>query len=605
VPSDTSFPITNLPFGVCSTTKGDASSPLVAQKRCVTILGDTIVDLGVLQDAGVFDRIDGLSAQAFAGPTLNKFASHPREIRMQVRRRLMELFHVDGDDVLRSNEALQTVAFSNAADVTMHMPIDVKAYSSVQQQLPEDENGTLPSLSNLKSASVQVSGGQLLLPQIATKDGAHEACKVVDCEVKIACIIGGASIESGKSDDRIFGYCIVSDWVAQDGAASMHFGSVMSPWIVTSFALKPFMSKRSDASGQENGSTVKKQLEMTFESVGSKGSQQNSAAKSSDFADIHADAVDLISRSVAQKGPSSLQAGEMLACHILHTIPSGNGSSNSLFSGDTVKVDGHVSRIGFGSCDTTLQSVADVESQPEEVLAPAERYCDFKLYGYAASSSTWRVRIALHAKKLSFENIPVDLKAGEHRTPEFLAKNPHGQVPVLEYKDVASDEIKYMSQSVAIIELLDSIYPDKKSLYPHDGRHKVAAREMVEIVNAGIQPLQNRVLVGTLQQLSEGKIDGKEFGHSVITKGLRSLEVLAKAHQQEFLGPYSVGSFAPSIADAYIIPQLNNAVNVYGVDVATEFPTLAKVAKLCAEHPWFLPSHPSKQPDAPPAAGVV
>ena len=45
-------------------------------------------------------------------------------------------------------------------------------------------------------------------------------------------------------------------------------------------------------------------------------------------------------------------------------------------------------------------------------------------------------------------------------------------------------------ESVAIIELLEDLYP-RPSLYPREPKERARVRAMVEIINAGIQPLQN------------------------------------------------------------------------------------------------------------------
>ncbi|RVW54522.1 Glutathione S-transferase F13 [Vitis vinifera] len=58
-----------------------------------------------------------------------------------------------------------------------------------------------------------------------------------------------------------------------------------------------------------------------------------------------------------------------------------------------------------------------------------------KLHGIPMSTCTTRVLTCLHEKGLDFELVPVNLFAGEHKQPPFLAKNPFGQIPVLEDGD--------------------------------------------------------------------------------------------------------------------------------------------------------------------------
>lgn len=54
------------------------------------------------------------------------------------------------------------------------------------------------------------------------------------------------------------------------------------------------------------------------------------------------------------------------------------------------------------------------------------------LYGNRDSGSTHRVRLLMHRIALPHRYVEVDLAAGEHREPWFLALNPFGQVPVLQ-----------------------------------------------------------------------------------------------------------------------------------------------------------------------------
>ncbi|TFK27922.1 glutathione S-transferase [Coprinopsis marcescibilis] len=55
-----------------------------------------------------------------------------------------------------------------------------------------------------------------------------------------------------------------------------------------------------------------------------------------------------------------------------------------------------------------------------------------KLYGWPKSTCTQRVACALIEKKVPFEFIMVDLFKGESKTPEYIAKQPFGQVPCLD-----------------------------------------------------------------------------------------------------------------------------------------------------------------------------
>ena len=83
-----------------------------------------------------------------------------------------------------------------------------------------------------------------------------------------------------------------------------------------------------------------------------------------------------------------------------------------------------------------------------------------RLYEFGPTRSI-RARWTLQELGVPFESVPVNLAAGEHRRPEFLAINPAGKVPVL----VDGDFV--LTESVAIVLYLAEKYPDK-GLMPID-----------------------------------------------------------------------------------------------------------------------------------------
>ncbi|MDJ0660763.1 MAG: glutathione S-transferase [Crocosphaera sp.] len=54
-----------------------------------------------------------------------------------------------------------------------------------------------------------------------------------------------------------------------------------------------------------------------------------------------------------------------------------------------------------------------------------------KLYGHELSGNSYKVRLFLELLQLEYEWIRVDLMKGEHKSQEYLALNPFGQVPLL------------------------------------------------------------------------------------------------------------------------------------------------------------------------------
>jgi len=92
-----------------------------------------------------------------------------------------------------------------------------------------------------------------------------------------------------------------------------------------------------------------------------------------------------------------------------------------------------------------------------------------KLYNHSQAPNPRRVRIFAAEKGIKLALEEINILAGKSRTPEFLAKNSSGGVPVLEL-----DDGSYLSESVAICRYLEGLHPEPNLL----GRD---LREQVEI----------------------------------------------------------------------------------------------------------------------------
>jgi glutathione S-transferase len=68
------------------------------------------------------------------------------------------------------------------------------------------------------------------------------------------------------------------------------------------------------------------------------------------------------------------------------------------------------------------------------------------LYEYAASGNCYKIRLLLHELGIPLHRIEIDILKRESRTPEFLAKNPNGRVPLLELEPG-----KFLAESNAIL----------------------------------------------------------------------------------------------------------------------------------------------------------
>lgn len=208
----------------------------------------------------------------------------------------------------------------------------------------------------------------------------------------------------------------------------------------------------------------------------------------------------------------------------------------------------------------------------------------YTLYGYWRSSCSWRVRIALHLKGVAFENVPVHLVAdgGHQHRADYLQKNPMAQVPTL-----VSEE-GTLSQSLPIIEYLDARHPEP-ALLPSEPFQRAQTRALAEMINSGVQPIQNLAVL----QYVVGELGGDKlaWGRHWIQRGLDRFEQAV----QQTAGTYCMGERI-TLADLCLIPQLYNARR-FGCD-EQNWAALKHVETACVSHPAFQAAHPDRQPDA-------
>lgn len=117
------FDVDNLPLGVFS------NPPHVLTPRCCTRLGDIVIDLAVLEEAGLFDDIPGLGAGVFCQETINAFIEHPSNVWSAFRKRMTDILSRDESEAFQSNFRLQEAAFHLVTEVQMHLPIKVGDYT--------------------------------------------------------------------------------------------------------------------------------------------------------------------------------------------------------------------------------------------------------------------------------------------------------------------------------------------------------------------------------------------------------------------------------------------------------------------------------------------
>lgn len=216
-----------------------------------------------------------------------------------------------------------------------------------------------------------------------------------------------------------------------------------------------------------------------------------------------------------------------------------------------------------------------------------------KLYGYFRSSASYRVRIALNLKGISYEQATIHLvkNGGEQFTPAYRILNPEGLVPALQ--DEFDGETATLTQSMAIIEYLDEVYPEV-ALLPSTPMDRAYVRALALSIACEIHPLNNlrvlKYLSGTLQVSDEQK--NTWYRHWCET-GLAVLE--KKLAEDKRTGRFCFGD-APGFADCFLIPQIANAQR-FNCDL-TGMPVIMGINQACSEHPAFIKAAPANQPDA-------
>lgn len=257
VSQNSDFSLQNLPYGVFST-KHDP------RPRIGTRLGDTVIDLAVLDEAMFF----GKRYNFFANATLNQFMEAGRSVWMEIRRRLI-------DELSKTNYQIKREALISIQDAQMYLPVAIGDYTdfyasrehatNVGVMFRGKENALMPNWLHLpvgyhgRASSVVISGTEVVRPrgQVARKDAPPEfsASRQLDFELEVGFFVGKGNnlsepIAIENAREHIFGMVLLNDWSARDIQAweyqplgpflAKNFATSISPWVVTMDALEPF-----------------------------------------------------------------------------------------------------------------------------------------------------------------------------------------------------------------------------------------------------------------------------------------------------------------------------------------------------------------------------
>ena len=207
------------------------------------------------------------------------------------------------------------------------------------------------------------------------------------------------------------------------------------------------------------------------------------------------------------------------------------------------------------------------------------------LYGYALSSASYRVRIALGLKRLQFTSISLNLRSGEQRLEGYLQINSQGFVPAL-----ALDDGTVLTQSAAIIEYLDEIHADPP-LLPTAPLARARVRALSQAITCDVHPLNNlRVLQYLEKDLGHDKtLRDAWYGHWV-RMGFDAIE--RRLVRDAETGRFCHGD-APTLADVCLVPQVFNARR-FAVDLGP-YPRIVGIDAACRELPEFQAAAPDRQ----------
>lgn len=203
------------------------------------------------------------------------------------------------------------------------------------------------------------------------------------------------------------------------------------------------------------------------------------------------------------------------------------------------------------------------------------------LYHYFRSSSSWRVRWALDIKGIAYTAVAVNLLKSEQQQQDYLGKNPLGLVPALEH------EGHLLAESVAILEYLEERFPTP-ALLPADALGRARVRQLVQIISADTQPLQNLSVLRHLGKLDPAGELPKQWARHYITRGLDAYEALL--HKPDWpAGVFSYGD-ALSMAELCLVPQCYNARR-QGLDLGS-WPRLSAIEAAALATAAAQSSHP-------------
>ena len=210
------------------------------------------------------------------------------------------------------------------------------------------------------------------------------------------------------------------------------------------------------------------------------------------------------------------------------------------------------------------------------------------LYDYWRSSASYRVRIALNLKGLSYEQRSVNLvkDGGEQHFESYREVNPQGLVPALVHGD------RVLTQSLAICEYLDAVF-EGKELLPRDPYLAANVRAQALTIACDIHPLNNLRVQNYLKgHLGASPDQAVIWMNHWVSAGFGSVEAQLQKSKSKCLWGDEPGLF-----ECFLIPQVYNAER-FDCDLSA-FPAVTELTEYCRSLSAFINAAPQQQADAP------
>lgn len=166
------------------------------------------------------------------------------------------------------------------------------------------------------------------------------------------------------------------------------------------------------------------------------------------------------------------------------------------------------------------------------------------LYGFDGSTYVRTVKMVLADKGIAYDQVPVNVLAGEPRQPEHLARHPFGKVPVLDIDGMR------LRETEAICRYLDETRP-QPPLVPHNPRDRARMSEIIGLIDSYGYP----ALIGAAgYHLFPDFIGGKDDArHEACLKEAEKLLALLMEIRD---GDRWLAGVAVSLADYFLAPIL-------------------------------------------------